>query len=700
MRAKVQSAVGNVSFSFVQKSVPGHLRYFSSQSLPRQRPVSHFPRDDTCVDDTLRQKHVLVFRKMLRKNQSDIASAMTHYSQLKKDMVTTASSVSNQFLPMKGYNELVFFLVRRLAEDKDISAFSTASQLILADMATCGLEPDGSTCLALMRGSIAAGELGAAKAYLERVLSLGRDDKVGLRVFAPMIEAAYQHQDLGLAVDMWRMLKLQGLMPSETEVAGLVDLILLQRDQHQRAPAKKGGEGTRESLLWAEAVDALFQLDLTASSRTISATAAARLENAFRRQEGGRLQDEANGESSSSGGILSFLKALFVNTREASPSTSSHASHCGSAATVNISSGSLQGGSVCPCCGGRLRVLGLSSEERVAMRRKLLRLSAATDVDDTRDLGEFGQWVEHRQPPFTVVVDGANVAYCNQNFAGGHFSFEQINLVVEALESEGETPLVVLPSCYADGKSVPNCTSGRAFGAGDIKNLRRQVSSEEDKLRRKWRGNKMLYSPRFQWAHDDWYWLYATVARNGSRQKKSQKSPFGQQLRRRGIGGGGGDGTTVCVVTNDIGRDHQQRLLPSRAFARWKDRHVRGFELSSACGVGKQDPVVTIARPPVCSREIQRTSNEKEVRWHIPIEAERKAGVANESDDMQWLCVSLPLSPSVSGKQHAPGDSNNSSSTNEEGCGVLTVLNALVSAGKRRISDEIGNVNEPIAVEK
>jgi hypothetical protein len=51
--------------------------------------------------------------------------------------------------------------------------------------------------------------------------------------------------------------------------------------------------------------------------------------------------------------------------------------------------------------------------------------------------------------PFTAIIDGANVAYYMQNFAGGSFNFHQIQFMVEALEKMNENPLVILPYKYA-----------------------------------------------------------------------------------------------------------------------------------------------------------------------------------------------------------------------------------------------------------
>lgn len=50
---------------------------------------------------------------------------------------------------------------------------------------------------------------------------------------------------------------------------------------------------------------------------------------------------------------------------------------------------------------------------------------------------EFEREMETRfmNKKLKFIVDGANVAYCQQNFAGGGFSYKQIDVVLERLVS-------------------------------------------------------------------------------------------------------------------------------------------------------------------------------------------------------------------------------------------------------------------------
>jgi hypothetical protein len=50
--------------------------------------------------------------------------------------------------------------------------------------------------------------------------------------------------------------------------------------------------------------------------------------------------------------------------------------------------------------------------------------------------------------PFTVIVDGANVAYYMQNFDYGKFNWFQVQFMVKELIQLNENPLVIVPSKY------------------------------------------------------------------------------------------------------------------------------------------------------------------------------------------------------------------------------------------------------------
>jgi len=142
---------------------------------------------------------------------------------------------------------------------------------------------------------------------------------------------------------------------------------------------------------------------------------------------------------------------------------------------------------------------------------------------------------EHR--PFDIVVDGANVGYYKQNYAGAptHVDYQQIQQMLFYLTTVRHLkPLLVLHCRHVDENNMPSGIEGEK-----IKQL---VSS--------WRHSGLLYAtPRG--LNDDWFWLFAAVK-------------YGCK-----------------VVTNDEMRDHHFQLLSPRWFSRWKERHQVHFQLGS-----------------------------------------------------------------------------------------------------------------------
>jgi len=119
---------------------------------------------------------------------------------------------------------------------------------------------------------------------------------------------------------------------------------------------------------------------------------------------------------------------------------------------------------ICPRTGARLRLILLKAEERALFFEKLMKLAESQfhdfnikttnwDEEENRavqELQRFAHFLNTREgEPYTAIIDGANVAYFGQNFEQGKFNYHQIMYLVEALESKGENPLVILPYKYA-----------------------------------------------------------------------------------------------------------------------------------------------------------------------------------------------------------------------------------------------------------
>ena len=134
--------------------------------------------------------------------------------------------------------------------------------------------------------------------------------------------------------------------------------------------------------------------------------------------------------------------------------------------------------------------------------------------------------------PFDVIIDGANVGYYKQNFAGApkHINWEQLDWVVRHFKALGHRPLIILHQRH----TFPN-------------NLPQKFAY----LPAQWREEKILYNTPAG-ANDDWYWLWAALY---------------CQSRFNALAGQAGDPSVVprivLLISNDEMRDHHFRM-PSK----------------------------------------------------------------------------------------------------------------------------------------
>jgi len=160
---------------------------------------------------------------------------------------------------------------------------------------------------------------------------------------------------------------------------------------------------------------------------------------------------------------------------------------------------------------------------------------------------------------YEAIVDGANIALYQQNFAEGGFSLTQLDSVITELRGRyhGKWPLVILHN----------------------KRIAKLMENSSNRhLIETWRANGALYTTP-NGSNDDWYWLYAAIKLN------------------------------CLLVTNDEMRDHIFELLGSSFFPKWKQRHRVKYTFNKGKAV--------LVMPPPYSSEIQ----ESEVgSWHVPME--------------------------------------------------------------------------------
>ena len=120
----------------------------------------------------------------------------------------------------------------------------------------------------------------------------------------------------------------------------------------------------------------------------------------------------------------------------------------------------------CPATGTTLRLIVLEQSQRIHVHDTLLDMAREKSMEYTAKLAakgrstkdntekaemasqiltEFSQWLDTREgKPYTAIVDGANVAY----FGWGRINVHQLMYMVNALENQGEYPLVVFPKKY------------------------------------------------------------------------------------------------------------------------------------------------------------------------------------------------------------------------------------------------------------
>ncbi|KAH7488826.1 hypothetical protein KRP22_008536 [Phytophthora ramorum] len=223
-----------------------------------------------------------------------------------------------------------------------------------------------------------------------------------------------------------------------------------------------------------------------------------------------------------------------------------------------ITEGTVSEEGVCSVTGDQLQSLELEAELEAELLAKVEKL-VRTDEKRTAQWDAFKQWLGEFGP-FDVIIDAANVGYCNQNFDGGGFNYAQIELMVQHYEARGNKPLLVLHERRTWDEQVPA-------------EHRAQVAQ--------WRASHKMFNCQ-PGNNDDWYWLYAAVKLGGR----------------------------TLMISNDEMRDHHFQMIHNRAFGRWKERHQVHYQVHGD-RVTVDEPLPYSARP-------QRVGDV----WHFPAAAD------------------------------------------------------------------------------
>ncbi|ONK77599.1 uncharacterized protein A4U43_C02F8350 [Asparagus officinalis] len=222
----------------------------------------------------------------------------------------------------------------------------------------------------------------------------------------------------------------------------------------------------------------------------------------------------------------------------------------------DVKRGNVSSNGECSCC--RQRLACVDVEEKEAEKFVESVASLAMERETKSNFKIFQEWLEKRAD-YGAIVDGANIALYQQNFADGGFSLSQLDAVVRELykRNQSKWPLVILHN----------------------KRYRALMENPSNRqLLDTWRAEGALYTTP-NGSNDDWYWLYAAV-----------------KLK-------------CLLVTNDEMRDHIFEILGRSFFPKWKDRHQVRYTFAKGN--------FRLTMPPPYSIVIQESETGS---WHVPVE--------------------------------------------------------------------------------
>lgn len=272
----------------------------------------------------------------------------------------------------------------------------------------------------------------------------------------------------------------------------------------------------------------------------------------------------------------------------------------------------------CALSGRSLQALDVTSEEEALLERMVARL--AVDVRNSgKPFRRFKKWLEE-QPPYDIVIDGANVGFNNQNREGGLFQYSQIDAVIDKLRENGSRVLLVLHPKWLredadrtvikrkkrkldqiniEGAMGSSDDSAEQEGEPEIQYPFDPITEAEREAQegaplafiRKWKETECLVRVPAKDC-DDWYWLFAALssARRGARH--------------------------VQVVSNDHMRDHHWRMVGNRAFLKWQGRHMTRVSIWSETS-DVENCKVTLTPPDLYSMQAQVSDDA--CAWHFPV---------------------------------------------------------------------------------
>jgi len=291
--------------------------------------------------------------------------------------------------------------------------------------------------------------------------------------------------------------------------------------------------------------------------------------------------------------------------------------------------------SICPVTGIKLEKIGLTEaelDELISMTRSLATEAGFTNKDNFDDILN-SQLIKLPE----VVLDGANIAHVNQNFAEGFFRFDQIQDVFENFKSKD--CLIVLHAKWLspnkDLRLFPIDPSSLSSEPKRLKKRKKpalpplgvhapvpQDTIEEPhtetkpeivrpvpmQLIEEWRKTHVLFQVPHN-LNDDWFWMHICCL---------------------SIRGGKSD---LLLVSNDLMRDHYWRMQHPKAFSRFVKNHVCRYSIQFGEDGINQYKYMYPPNHSICMhRHETMEDGTRTVLWHIPYRS-------TDSSEIKWLLV-------------------------------------------------------------
>lgn len=280
-----------------------------------------------------------------------------------------------------------------------------AATFVLNDMQRRKLLPDEVSYLPLLRGAAKRGDFTSGLNLLDEMTRGGL--LLRRRSFAPLLKAASSAGNTEVVIKTWLRLRRDQIQPKAEDCLDLL-CALLKNNTAMGAPQ------------WM-AVHQIFMHALTEVA-PVTHDVALRILDLFQPQV-----DTAGSK------FRSFWGRTFTALSWPSFLPGAYCPHVSASVALVEPSEKAH----CPRCSTQLRLLGLTPKEKKEMRSKLL----TAHPNHHHDLWNLASFLRKRHgKPFTVCIDGANVAYFGQNHSEGSFSFHQIDLMLEHLRQSGASP--------------------------------------------------------------------------------------------------------------------------------------------------------------------------------------------------------------------------------------------------------------------